>query len=137
MQSARSCRGGHCTLTPAETIAAVQTLLNRLDTGGWHDVNSSDLNKAAAALGPNFNGFLIVPGTILPVPPAFVDFKPSRYLRPFDAETEECDHCPQRWSYEELLAAARSNGRGAARRLVSFRGHGHLERRRLHPHRGP
>ncbi|HET8923055.1 MAG TPA: prolyl oligopeptidase family serine peptidase [Candidatus Acidoferrum sp.] len=84
-------RAGHCTFTPAETIAAVQTLLDRLDTGRWHDVNSSDLNKAAAALGPNFNGFLIGPGMILPVPPAFVDFRPSRYLRPFDAETEECE----------------------------------------------
>lgn len=82
-------RAGHCTFTPAETIAAVQTLLDRLDTGRWHDVNASDLNKAASAMGPNFNGFLIGPGTIIPVPPAFVDFKPSRYLRPFDAETEE------------------------------------------------
>jgi pimeloyl-ACP methyl ester carboxylesterase len=84
-------RAGHCTFTPAETIAAVQTLLDRLDTGRWHDVNANDLNKVAAALGPTFNGFLIGPGMILPVPPAFVDFQPSRYLRPFDAETEECE----------------------------------------------
>lgn len=82
-------RAGHCTFTPAETIAAVQTLLDRLDTGRWHDVDAADLNRAAAALGPNFNIFVNRQGMIVPVPPAFADFKPSRYLRPFDAETEE------------------------------------------------
>ncbi len=75
-------RAGHCTFTPAETIAAVQTLINRLDTGRWRDVDASDLNNAAAALGPAFN---------VPVPSAFIEFHPSRYLRPFDAPTEDCD----------------------------------------------
>jgi len=75
-------RAGHCTFTPAETIAAVQTLINRLDTGRWHDVNASDLNNAAAALGPAFN---------VPVPSAFIEFHPSRYLRPFDAPAEDCN----------------------------------------------
>ena len=28
-------RAGHCTFTPAETIAAVETLLARLETGKW------------------------------------------------------------------------------------------------------
>lgn len=74
-------RAGHCTFTPAETIAAVQVVLDRLDTGSWHGVNSTALNSGAAALGPMFN---------IPVPSAFVDFKPAQYLRPFDAETEEC-----------------------------------------------
>src|SRR6266851_2804879 len=31
-------RAGHCAFTPAETIASVQKLLDRLDTGEWHDV---------------------------------------------------------------------------------------------------
>jgi pimeloyl-ACP methyl ester carboxylesterase len=75
-------RAGHCTFTPAETIAAVQTLINRLDTGEWHDVDANDLNDAAAALGPVFN---------VPVPPAFIKFDPSRYLRSFDTLTEECE----------------------------------------------
>lgn len=82
-------RAGHCAFTPAETIAAVKTLLDRLDTGQWHEVDAGDLNKAADALGPNFNIFVNSQGMIVPVQPAFVDFKPSRYLRPFDAETEE------------------------------------------------
>jgi pimeloyl-ACP methyl ester carboxylesterase len=72
-------RAGHCTFTPAETITAVETLLNRLETGKWSDLQADDLNQGAALLGPLFNI----------VPPAFSDFKPSRYLRPFDALREE------------------------------------------------
>jgi pimeloyl-ACP methyl ester carboxylesterase len=83
-------RAGHCTFTPAETIAAVQTLINRLDTGRWHHVDASDLNNAAAALGPGFNIFA-TPHGIVPVPPAYIEFDPSRYLRPFDALTEDCE----------------------------------------------
>jgi pimeloyl-ACP methyl ester carboxylesterase len=81
-------RAGHCTFTPAETIAAVQTLVNRLDTGRWHDVDVGDLNNAAAALGPGFNIFG-TPQGVVPVPPAYIKFDPNRYLRPFDALTEE------------------------------------------------
>ena len=83
-------RAGHCAFTPAESIAAARTLINRLDTGKWNDVDASDLNNAAAALGPGFNIFGTSAG-IVPVPPAFFKFNPSRYLRPFDALTEECE----------------------------------------------
>jgi pimeloyl-ACP methyl ester carboxylesterase len=85
-------RAGHCAFTPAETIAAVQTLINRLNTGRWHHVDATDLNNAAAALGPGFYN---------PVPPAYIEFDPSRYLRPFDALTEECEFgflCGDRFS---------------------------------------
>src|SRR6266853_1165400 len=76
-------RAGHCTFTPAETVAAVQRLIDRLDTGEWHDLQADDLNHAALALGPlNTNGIVFVP-------PAFIDFEPARYLRPFDALTEK------------------------------------------------
>lgn len=81
-------RAGHCTFTPAETIASVQKLMDRLDTGKWHEVEADDLNNAAAALGPGFNIFP-TPTGIVPVPPAFIDFRPARYLRPFDALPEE------------------------------------------------
>src|SRR6266851_7442256 len=82
-------RAGHCTFTPAETIAAAQTLVNRLDTGTWQGVDASDLNNAAAALGPGFNIFG-TPQGIVPVSPAYIEFDPSQYLRPFDALTGEC-----------------------------------------------
>jgi hypothetical protein len=63
---------------PAETIAAVQTLLARLETGKWPDVDASNLNAAATALGPGSNIFVNAQGAIVPVPSAFVDFKPLR-----------------------------------------------------------
>lgn len=84
-------RAGHCTFTPAETIAAVETLLERTATGKWEHVDATDLKAAAASLGPLFNIFSNSTGAIIPVPPAFVDFKPGPYLRPFDSESKECE----------------------------------------------
>jgi len=66
-------RAGHCAFTPAETVTAFQTLLNRINTGRW-DIDTSTLNADAAALGPQFNS----------AAPAFTDFKPTPFLRPFD-----------------------------------------------------
>jgi len=83
-------RAGHCNFTSAETIAAVGTLLQRLDTGHWPEIDAANLNASATALGPGFNIFA-AGGNIVAVPPAFVDFNPARYLRPFDAETRECE----------------------------------------------
>ena len=78
-------RAGHCAFTPAETIAAVETLLTRLVAGKWpHDLDADGLNAAASALGPNFNIFATSQG-IVPTAPAFIDFKPAQYLREFDA----------------------------------------------------
>lgn len=67
-------RAGHCTFTPAETVVAVETLLNRLDSGKWRDLEANELNNEAGLLGP-----LNIASA------AFIDFKPSQYLRPFDA----------------------------------------------------
>jgi hypothetical protein len=68
-------RAGHCAFTPAETIAAFQALIHRVDTGRWGDqTQTSELEAAAAALGPAYNV----------LPPAFVDYTPTKFLRPFD-----------------------------------------------------
>lgn len=83
-------RAGHCAFTPAETITALGNLLQRLNTGKWPELESEDLNNEAAALGPNFNVFL-VGGMIVPVPPAFDHFKPAPFLRPFDAGPPSCE----------------------------------------------
>src|ERR1700723_3072769 len=82
-------RAGHCTFTPAETIAAVGTLLNRVETGHWSAVDANTLNGDATALGPNFN---IFPSgnTVVPTPPAFVEFLPGPYPRPFDSLAVLC-----------------------------------------------
>jgi hypothetical protein len=76
-------RAGHCAFTPAETITAVQTLLNRLSTGHWNVPSPSGLNAEAAALGPQLNLFASG-STLVATPPAFISYTPARYLRPFD-----------------------------------------------------
>ena len=80
-------RAGHCTFTPAETLVALQTLIGRLDTGKWEDTTNPDvMNQEAAALGPNLN---VLPSpfpngtTGAPTAPAFLNFEPSLFLRPF------------------------------------------------------
>lgn len=67
-------RAGHCTFTPAETVAALGTLINRLNTGSWSGTSPGALNQTALGL-----------GTLNVLPPAFLDFKPATFLRPFDA----------------------------------------------------
>ena len=73
-------RAGHCTFTPAETIAALHALVSRLDTGRWRDVTSpASLDAAAAALGPALNL----------APPSYIRFEPAVFLRPFDLRDHE------------------------------------------------
>jgi pimeloyl-ACP methyl ester carboxylesterase len=78
-------RAGHCAFTPAETITAAQTLLNRLSTGHWNDeaLTPADLNAKAAALGPAYNIFS-TGSAVSPTAPAFLRYRPTPYLRPFD-----------------------------------------------------
>jgi hypothetical protein len=77
--------GGHCAFTPAETLAAVQTLLHRVNTGRWGDsTNPATMNAEATALGPSLNVFL-VGSTLVPAASAFLHFEPTRFLRPFTA----------------------------------------------------
>lgn len=67
-------RAGHCTFTPAENLAGLQTLIHRLDTGRWD--NSTDpavMNQEATAFGPTLNV----------APAAFIPFKPAPFQRPF------------------------------------------------------
>jgi pimeloyl-ACP methyl ester carboxylesterase len=68
-------RAGHCSFTPAETISALEALLQRLDTGKWAGSTDTErLNVAAAALGSTLNV----------APPSFISFAPTPFLRPFD-----------------------------------------------------
>ena len=67
-------RAGHCAFTPAETVTAFQTLINRLNTGKWADTTDPGLmNAKATALGSILNL----------APPAFLNFDPTVFLRPF------------------------------------------------------
>ena len=73
-------RAGHCAFTEAETVAAVQVLLARLDTGRWNDaaLQPTALNASALAQGDLENVFFGAAAR-----PAFVDFSPAPYPRPF------------------------------------------------------
>jgi pimeloyl-ACP methyl ester carboxylesterase len=80
-------RAGHCTFTPAETLTAFQTLIHRLDTGSWDGSTNPDvMNQEAAAPGPGLN---VLPSpfpngtTLIPTSPAFFNFQPSLFLRPY------------------------------------------------------
>ncbi|MGO9124612.1 MAG: prolyl oligopeptidase family serine peptidase [Terriglobales bacterium] len=77
-------RADHCAFTPAETVAAFQALVNRLDTGAWSGLDPAEMNADAGNLGPGLN-FLIINGAKLPVSPAYFDFAPAVFLRPFDS----------------------------------------------------
>jgi pimeloyl-ACP methyl ester carboxylesterase len=78
-------RAGHCAFTPAETITAVKALLQRLGTGQWGSglFSATTLNKRAAGLGPNYNVFSSN-GGLVATPPAFQNYSPPPYLRPFN-----------------------------------------------------
>jgi pimeloyl-ACP methyl ester carboxylesterase len=66
-------RAGHCTFTPAETIAAFNALVRRIDTHHWSGISPAELNAAAAALAQPFNI----------APPAYIPFTPTAFPRPF------------------------------------------------------
>lgn len=78
-------RGGHCAFTPAEHIAALQTLLTRIHNQSWErgQTGASALNERAAELGPELNVFSSG-GTLVSTPPAYQNFTPAPFLRPFD-----------------------------------------------------
>jgi hypothetical protein len=86
LRQAFTARGGHCTFTPAETVAALHALLSRIDHGTWQQhATAPALNAAAAALGPDLNvHFDDNSGTIVPTPSAYATFDPTPFLRPFD-----------------------------------------------------
>jgi len=72
-------RANHCTFTPAEMVTAFGALVNRINTGNWdHTLGTAVLNSEAAALGATLN----------PVPPAFIDYQPAEFLRPYDVRNE-------------------------------------------------
>jgi predicted esterase len=75
-------RAGHCTFTPAEQVAALQTLLDRIHGSSWTHLRTDPaaLNARAQALGPQLN----VLTSQLPAGPSYQRFEPAVFLRPFD-----------------------------------------------------
>lgn len=113
-------RAGHCALTPAETIAAVQALLRRMDTGDWSGLDANSLNAVAAATGPAFNVFPTSLG-IVPTPSAYFEFAPSPYLRRSDALGSQCQSDPA-W-HSEFVSRDSGTSRGNEHERDSATGH--------------
>jgi hypothetical protein len=65
-------RAGHCTFTPAETIAAFKALIHRVNTGHWGNLSPAALNAVATSLGPTYNT----------APAAYTPFTPLPFQRP-------------------------------------------------------
>jgi pimeloyl-ACP methyl ester carboxylesterase len=78
-------RAGHCAFTPAETITAVQTLTQRMNTGHWNygALTPGHLNAEAASLGSSYNIYTSG-STVVPTAPEFTRYQVPPYLRPFD-----------------------------------------------------
>jgi hypothetical protein len=83
-------RAGHCTFTPAETIAAFQSLVKRIDRGQWPNLAPAALNADARGVGEQFNVFSPDPKiTPAALGPAYLRYEPSEFLREFDAHGEQ------------------------------------------------
>jgi hypothetical protein len=64
-------RGGHCTFTTGEMLAALRALERRIATGRWPDTGPAALNRLASELDPTAT-------------PAYVRYRPAPYPRPFN-----------------------------------------------------
>jgi len=84
-------RGGHCSFSVAETLAALDVLLDRVTRGSWPATDASTLNGAARRL--ESESRLLNPldeddrDPVTPVPPGFCEFEPPPFSRPYDARS--------------------------------------------------
>jgi hypothetical protein len=62
---------GHCTFSPAEQLAALGALEDRVITGRWRGTDPESLNSRATAADPT-------------TPTRYVSHRPTPYLRPYD-----------------------------------------------------
>lgn len=93
-------RAGHCTYTPAEVVTALTLLERRVESGKWPVPEAGGLNEDARALGEALNRVTPEPededwGAAppgLPAAPAFTDFRPGTFTRPYDVRDAELQH---------------------------------------------
>ncbi|GHH10146.1 alpha/beta hydrolase family protein [Streptomyces lanatus] len=71
LRQAYTDNAGHCTFSPAEQLAALDTLEDRLTTGRWVGTDPGALNSRAAKADPT-------------TPTRYVSYHPSPYPRPYD-----------------------------------------------------
>jgi len=73
-------RAGHCTVTIAEVLTALEVLVTRLESGGWPDQEPQTLNATAHELGAARN--VLESGA--PMPARFFAFSPPAFSRLHD-----------------------------------------------------
>ncbi|NUP20177.1 MAG: hypothetical protein HOZ81_29635, partial [Streptomyces sp.] len=71
LRQAYTDNAGHCTFSPAEQLAALHTLEDRLSTGEWSGTDPAALNSRATKADPSS-------------PARYVPYRPTPYLRPYD-----------------------------------------------------
>ncbi|MFB6643346.1 alpha/beta hydrolase family protein [Streptomyces chartreusis] len=71
LRQAYTDNAGHCTFSPAEQLAALHTLEDRLTEGRWERTDAASLNSRAAKADPT-------------TPTRYVPYRPTPYLRPYD-----------------------------------------------------
>ncbi|MFF3851472.1 hypothetical protein [Streptomyces sp. NPDC002328] len=71
LRQAYTGNAGHCTFSPAEQLAALHALEDRLTTGVWRGTDPEALNSRAASADPT-------------TPARYVTYRPSPYPRPYD-----------------------------------------------------
>jgi dienelactone hydrolase len=76
-------RASHCVFTPAEQITALSALIVRVESGRWPSLDVTGLNSEAAALGADLNGGAIPGVGFIAAPPAFAEYTPPAFPRPF------------------------------------------------------
>ncbi|MFI5714025.1 alpha/beta hydrolase family protein [Kribbella sp. NPDC051620] len=75
-------RATHCAFTVAEEAVALQTLLNRINTGHWPTTDPAGLNVRAAALGERWSKvFDFATGGDAVRAPGFTKYRPAPLLR--------------------------------------------------------
>ena len=62
---------GHCGFTASENIAAIETLIKRLESGSWDDTDAATMNTKGATIGD--------------IAPRFIDYSPLEFSRPYTA----------------------------------------------------
>jgi len=71
LRQAYTDNAGHCTFSPAEQLAALHTVEDRLTTGKWRGTTPEALNSRAAQADPT-------------TPARYMSYRPTPYLRPYD-----------------------------------------------------
>ncbi|KUO05147.1 alpha/beta hydrolase family protein [Streptomyces caeruleatus] len=71
LRQAYTDNAGHCTFSPAEQLAALHTLEDRLTTGKWTGTDPESLNSRATKADPT-------------TPTRYAPYRPTPYLRPYD-----------------------------------------------------